>query len=66
MQARRSETMGMCFALEHRGLSNAMIEAMANGVVPIASKISGFVDHIVPGHNGFFLRALITLIWCKG
>ena len=36
------------------GLSNAMIEAMANGVVPIAAKISGFVDHIVPGYNGFF------------
>jgi glycosyltransferase involved in cell wall biosynthesis len=36
------------------GLSNAMIEGMANGVVPIATKISGFVDHIVPGQNGFF------------
>ena len=40
------------------GLSNAMIEAMANGVVPIASKISGFVDHIVPGHNGFFFDGI--------
>lgn len=35
------------------GLSNAMIEAMANGVVPVAARISGFRDHIVPGYNGF-------------
>ena len=40
------------------GLSNAMIEAMANGVVPIAAKISGFVDHIVHGHNGFFFEGI--------
>ena len=40
------------------GLSNAMIEAMANGVVPIATRMSGFVDHIVPGHTGFFFDGI--------
>jgi glycosyltransferase involved in cell wall biosynthesis len=39
------------------GLSNAMIEAMANGVVPIATRLSGFVDHIIPGQNGFFFES---------
>jgi glycosyltransferase involved in cell wall biosynthesis len=38
------------------GLSNAMIEAMAYGVVPVVSRVSGSVDQIVDGETGFFLR----------
>jgi glycosyltransferase involved in cell wall biosynthesis len=37
------------------GLSNAMIEACAQGVVPLATRVSGCIDHIVDGRNGFFL-----------
>jgi glycosyltransferase involved in cell wall biosynthesis len=37
------------------GLSNAMIEAMASGVVPVATRVSGCVDHIVPYETGIFL-----------
>jgi len=36
------------------GLSNAMLEAMAHGVVPITTRVSGCIDHIVPGETGFF------------
>jgi glycosyltransferase involved in cell wall biosynthesis len=38
------------------GLSNAMIEAMAHGVVPVTTRVSGCVDHIRHGENGFFLE----------
>ena len=38
------------------GLSNAMIEAMANGVVPITTRVSGCVDHIRGGITGFFFE----------
>lgn len=37
------------------GLSNAMLEAMSCGVVPVTTRVSGCVDHIVDGVNGFFL-----------
>lgn len=37
------------------GLSNAMIEAMAAGVVPVTTQVSGCVDHIVAGKTGLFL-----------
>ena len=40
------------------GLSNAMIEAMAAGVVPVTTRVSGCVDHIVPGRTGFFLEGV--------
>lgn len=40
------------------GLSNAMLEAMACGVVPITTRVSGCVDHIKPGENGFFFEGL--------
>jgi len=36
------------------GLSNAMLEAMSQGVVPIATRVSGCIDHITPGVTGFF------------
>ena len=42
------------------GLSNAMIEAMFQGVVPLATQVSGCVDHIEPGVTGFFLRGVDT------
>ena len=38
------------------GLSNAMVEAMANGVVPVTTRVSGCVDHIIPGSTGFFFE----------
>jgi glycosyltransferase involved in cell wall biosynthesis len=37
------------------GLSNAMLEAMTAGVVPVATRVSGCVDHIVPGVTGYFM-----------
>lgn len=36
------------------GLSNAMLEAMAQGVVPLTTRVSGCIDHIKDGENGFF------------
>ena len=39
------------------GLSNAMLEAMTYGVVPVVTSVSGSVDHIVEGENGLFLQA---------
>jgi glycosyltransferase involved in cell wall biosynthesis len=32
-----------------------MIEAMLHGVVPVATRVSGCVDHIAAGVSGFFL-----------
>jgi glycosyltransferase involved in cell wall biosynthesis len=40
------------------GLSNAMIEAMTQGVVPVATRVSGCVDHIRPGETGYFLEGV--------
>ncbi|ABS63528.1 glycosyl transferase group 1 [Parvibaculum lavamentivorans DS-1] len=40
------------------GLSNAMLEAMAHGVVPVATRVSGCVDHITPGITGFFFDSI--------
>lgn len=37
------------------GLSNAMLESMACGVVPVATRVSGCIDHIKPGETGYFL-----------
>jgi L-malate glycosyltransferase len=37
------------------GLSNAMIEAMIAGVVPVTTRVSGCIDHIDPGITGYFL-----------
>jgi len=37
------------------GLSNAMLEAMVRGVVPVTTRVSGCVDHITPNENGLFL-----------
>ena len=42
------------------GLSNAMIEAMMQGVVPLATRVSGCIDHIVPGRTGYFLEGVDT------
>lgn len=39
---------------EAEGLSNAMLEAMACGVVPLATRVSGCLDHIIPGETGHF------------
>jgi glycosyltransferase involved in cell wall biosynthesis len=41
---------------EAEGLSNAMIEAMSNGVVPVATRVSGCVDHIEHKVTGYFLN----------
>lgn len=38
------------------GLSNAMLEAMVRGVVPVTTRVSGCVDHITPNENGLFLE----------
>lgn len=40
------------------GLSNAMLEAMAHGVVPLTTKVSGCVDHIQEGVTGFFFNGV--------
>lgn len=40
------------------GLSNSMLEAMAHGVVPVTTKVSGCVDHILPGTTGFFFEGV--------
>lgn len=37
------------------GLSNAMLEAMCFGLVPITTRVSGCVDHIREGETGFFI-----------
>jgi len=39
------------------GLSNSMLEAMAHGVVPIATRVSGCIDHITSGTTGFYFEA---------
>jgi len=36
------------------GLSNAMVEAMSHGVVPLTTRVSGCVDHIQDGVTGYF------------
>jgi glycosyltransferase involved in cell wall biosynthesis len=42
----------------HReGLSNAMIEAMACGVVPVVTNVSGAADHIRSGENGWLIAS---------
>jgi glycosyltransferase involved in cell wall biosynthesis len=38
------------------GLSNSMLEAMAHGVVPVATRVSGCIDHITPGVTGFYFE----------
>ncbi|WP_239807249.1 glycosyltransferase family 4 protein [Croceicoccus hydrothermalis] len=38
------------------GLSNSMLEAMAHGVVPLATQVSGCIDHIEPNVRGFFFE----------
>jgi len=38
------------------GLSNSMLEAMAHGVVPIATRVSGCIDHIISGVTGFYFE----------
>jgi len=38
------------------GLSNAMLEAMACGVVPLTTRVSGCVDHIIPDETGYFFQ----------
>lgn len=38
------------------GLSNAMLETMLYGLVPVVTRVSGCVDHIRQGENGFFLE----------
>jgi glycosyltransferase involved in cell wall biosynthesis len=40
------------------GLSNAMLEAMVNGVVPVVTRVSGCVDHVVEGETGYFIDTL--------
>ena len=35
------------------GLSNALLEAMSAGLVPISVKVSGSTDLVKPGYNGF-------------
>lgn len=40
------------------GLSNAMIEAMAHGVVPVTTRVSGCIDHIEDGTSGFFFSGI--------
>jgi glycosyltransferase involved in cell wall biosynthesis len=35
------------------GLSNALLEAMSVGLIPISNKVSGSKDLIIPGTNGF-------------
>lgn len=44
------------------GLSNALLEAMAAGCVPVASKVSGNVDLIEEGENGFLVENLVPSI----
>jgi glycosyltransferase involved in cell wall biosynthesis len=46
----------LLIASSAEGLSNSMLEGMANGVVPIATRVSGCIDHIVEGETGFFFR----------
>ena len=48
------------------GLSNAMLEAMAQGVVPLTTRVSGCVDHIKPGENGFFFDGVDKESMCAG
>jgi glycosyltransferase involved in cell wall biosynthesis len=40
------------------GLSNAMIEAMAHGVVPVTTRVSGCVDHVQDGVTGYFFEGV--------
>lgn len=44
----------LLLASNAEGLSNSMLEAMAHGVVPVTTKVSGCVDHIKAGVSGFF------------
>ena len=41
---------------ESEGLSNALLEAMACGVVPISSRTSGAIDLIADGENGYLFN----------
>ena len=38
------------------GLSNALLEAMSVGLIPISSEVSGSKDLITPGSNGFLTQ----------
>ena len=38
------------------GLSNSMLEAMTHGLVPVTTRVSGCIDHISPGVNGYFFE----------
>lgn len=38
------------------GLSNALLEAMSAGLIPISAKVSGSKDLITPGTNGFLTK----------
>tara|TARA_R110002124_G_scaffold93182_4_gene236724 strand:+ start:837 stop:1973 length:1137 start_codon:yes stop_codon:yes gene_type:complete len=57
----------LLLASNAEGLSNSMIEAMSQGVVPVATRVSGCVDHITEGKTGFFFdgvnrEALVTAL----
>lgn len=43
-------------ASQSEGLSNALLEAMSFGVVPIASAVSGSTELITPGETGFLFE----------
>ncbi len=40
---------------DSEGMSNALLEAMAYGVVPIITMVSGATDLVTPGESGFLL-----------
>jgi len=38
------------------GLSNTMIQAMSHGLVPVATRVSGCIEHLCDGETGFFFE----------
>ncbi|MDO8288395.1 MAG: glycosyltransferase family 4 protein [Parvibaculum sp.] len=48
----------LLLASDAEGLSNSMIEAMSQGVVPVTTRVSGCVDHITSGETGFYFEGV--------
>lgn len=47
------------------GLSNALLEAMSTGLIPISNEVSGSKDLITPGENGFLVQVGSKASMCE-
>lgn len=56
---------GFCLSSLYEGMPITLIEALACGCVPISTPVSGFVDLIEDGKNGFLSKDFTKESYCK-